>query len=103
MKANKTLNKDILISLIRSQYPQYKTNELNDFFEALEEVVSKGLDDGYKIKLGKLLTLEPQIKEARKHYSNVNGESKFIMLPKRVHIKINKLQRLKDIETKHLN
>ena len=87
--------------------PEYSRDELSHIFRAYEDAIIDYLSKENRVKVGKLFSLEYQIKEPRTHYNGVSringGKGEYIKLPRRVHIKVNKLQRIKDIENQKLN
>lgn len=102
----KSITKKGLASKVHAQAPQYRVQDVEGMFEVLEDVITEYLDEGYKVKLGKLFTLEPQVKPPHKHYNGAGkingGKATYVTLPKHIHIKVKKLQKIKDIESKHI-
>lgn len=102
----KSITKNGLASKVHVQAPQYKVQDIEGIFDVLENVIVEYLDAGYKVKVGKLFSLEPQIKPPHKHYNGAGkingGKATYVVIPKHIHIKVNKLQKIKDIESKHI-
>lgn len=100
------INKGSLISLIRAKNPMYKTDDIERIVDSLEDVIIDSLNTGHKVKLGKIVSLTPVIKPAQRHYNGAaklnGGKAEFIQIPSRLRIKITKLQKVKELETKKM-
>lgn len=77
----------------------FDIQDMQRLFKQLINEVELALNNGEKIKFGKLFILNPQQTKAHSHYDPVND--KYVDVDKHLAYKLVKLKKFKDIENKH--
>lgn len=106
MVAKKTINRNDIAREVHKRLPEFLMRDINKVLEEAEVVVSDEVDKGNKVKLGKLIELEIQMKKARRHYDGIDkihgGSGKYVEIPARRRVKYTPMKLLKDIQNKDI-
>lgn len=92
-----SVNKSELVYRIQEKNPDMYCKDIDRVLDSLQKVIINELTEGNRVKLMKLVLMEPLVKESSYHYDGIKAKT-MVKIPKRVHVKYKSLKLIKDIE-----
>lgn len=94
---SRSVNKSELIYKVQERNPEMYCKDIDKVLSSLQDIIMDELQSGNRVKLMKLVLMEPVTKSAGYHYDGIKTKT-MVKVPKRVHVKYKSLKLIKDME-----
>lgn len=94
---SRSVNKAELVYKIQEKNPDMYCKDIDRVLSTLQDTIMDELSMGNRVKLMKLVLMEPVVKESGYHYDGIKSK-KMIKIPRRVHVKYKSLKLIKNME-----